>query len=1002
MKTAKKLIFMILVVAFAFIFAACNDEQEHSHSFVDGSCECGEKDPNYVTPHTHSYSSVVTAPTCTEAGYTTFTCECGDTYKEDGEAALGHTEVVDAAVAATCTEAGKTEGKHCSVCNEVLVAQEEVAALGHTEVVDAAVDATCTAAGKTEGKHCSVCNEVLVAQEEVAALGHTEVVDAAVDATCTEAGKTEGKHCSVCNEVFVAQEEIAALGHKFVDSKCENCEEQFVAPVGGWTLVTELKDGDNVLIAAPAYNKLLSTVKVATHYNKGIDYSTDDFSNVTEAEIFVVTINADGTYTFTSLTGDVIAMAAQYSSLNKDGEHKSWSLVEKGDGLFLLKNTGRNTYLEWYAKMNNWSTYTAGNTNEYELSFYTKGEATDGEHVHNHISSVHEATCTEAGYTAYTCRCGDTYKVDGEAALGHTEVVDAAVAATCTEAGKTEGKHCSVCNEVLVAQEEVAALGHSYKEGTCEVCGDKESSGDTTVTTGSADLDTMKYANTPTGSYTTYTSENGWKVENSALNQGGPSDANPTFKVFGSSNDKKAVTLNGKTSARGKLTSPVLDGGIQKLTFNYCQVFTGTSFSATISIKDASGTLLDSKDLTFTTDGTKFVVMYFVWELETPITGEFQIEIINNCPSNADSNKDRISIWNIVWEGAVAGHTHEYESTTTATCTAAGVTTYTCSCGDAYTEETEKLGHVDANLDIDCDREGCTSKVAPAAESTLSNFTANNLGSKLSTSSNYYVEGTISDVLDAKNGIFYLDDGTGEKFYFRLPVNEAGVSHANWAVRLVLGDKVRVYGKINKYSTSTAPNGSYYPAIQGGLVTLLEQHDHVFGEATCKEPAQCKCLTTTGEPLGHSDGDGDNLCDRCQFNVKLTVESVEVRTDNNSGVTTGDSTTWSSTNFDVIVAKGTSTQLYTTAKDHMRVYKGNTITISNKTGITVQSIVIYVTNATQIANMEKMLTGLTYTKNDVDFTITIEWNSADSLVLTNPTSNGSTTQFKCVEIIYEK
>ena len=961
MKTAKKLIFMILVVAFAFIFAACNDEQEHSHSFVDGSCECGEKDPNYVTPHTHSYSSVVTAPTCTEAGYTTFTCECGDTYKEDGEAALGHTEVVDAAVAATCTEAGKTEGKHCSVCNEVLVAQEEVAALGHTEVVDAAVDATCT-----------------------------------------EAGKTEGKHCSVCNEVFVAQEEIAALGHKFVDSKCENCEEQFVAPVGGWTLVTELKDGDNVLIAAPAYNKLLSTVKVATHYNKGIDYSTDDFSNVTEAEIFVVTINADGTYTFTSLTGDVIAMAAQYSSLNKDGEHKSWSLVEKGDGLFLLKNTGRNTYLEWYAKMNNWSTYTAGNTNEYELSFYTKGEATDGEHVHNHISSVHEATCTEAGYTAYTCRCGDTYKVDGEAALGHTEVVDAAVAATCTEAGKTEGKHCSVCNEVLVAQEEVAALGHSYKEGTCEVCGDKESSGDTTVTTGSADLDTMKYANTPTGSYTTYTSENGWKVENSALNQGGPSDANPTFKVFGSSNDKKAVTLNGKTSARGKLTSPVLDGGIQKLTFNYCQVFTGTSFSATISIKDASGTLLDSKDLTFTTDGTKFVVMYFVWELETPITGEFQIEIINNCPSNADSNKDRISIWNIVWEGAVAGHTHEYESTTTATCTAAGVTTYTCSCGDAYTEETEKLGHVDANLDIDCDREGCTSKVAPAAESTLSNFTANNLGSKLSTSSNYYVEGTISDVLDAKNGIFYLDDGTGEKFYFRLPVNEAGVSHANWAVRLVLGDKVRVYGKINKYSTSTAPNGSYYPAIQGGLVTLLEQHDHVFGEATCKEPAQCECLTTTGEPLGHSDGDGDNLCDRCQFNVKLTVESVEVRTDNNSGVTTGDSTTWSSTNFDVIVAKGTSTQLYTTAKDHMRVYKGNTITISNKTGITVQSIVIYVTNATQIANMEKMLTGLTYTKNDVDFTITIEWNSADSLVLTNPTSNGSTTQFKCVEIIYEK
>ncbi len=169
----------------------------------------------------HSYNSgvITTQPTCTAVGVKTFTCSVCKGTKTESVAAKGHTEVIDKAVAATCTTAGKTEGKHCSVCNAVLVAQQTVPAKGHTEVIDKAVAATCTTAGKTEGKHCSVCNAVLVAQQTMPAKGHTEVIDKAVAATCTTAGKTEGKHCSVCNAVLVAQQTMPAKGHTEVIDK---------------------------------------------------------------------------------------------------------------------------------------------------------------------------------------------------------------------------------------------------------------------------------------------------------------------------------------------------------------------------------------------------------------------------------------------------------------------------------------------------------------------------------------------------------------------------------------------------------------------------------------------------------------------------------------------------------------------------------------------------------------------------------------------------------------
>ena len=74
---------------------------------------------NYVS-HTHSYKAVVTAPTCTEKGYTTHTCACGDSYVDTYTDALGHawdsgkvtkpaTETEDGVKTFTCTCCGETK-----------------------------------------------------------------------------------------------------------------------------------------------------------------------------------------------------------------------------------------------------------------------------------------------------------------------------------------------------------------------------------------------------------------------------------------------------------------------------------------------------------------------------------------------------------------------------------------------------------------------------------------------------------------------------------------------------------------------------------------------------------------------------------------------------------------------------------------------------------------------------------------------------------------------------
>lgn len=78
-----------------------------------------------------------------------------------------------------------------------------------------------------------------------------------------------------------------------------------------------------------------------------------------------------------------------------------------------------------------------------------------------------EPTCTTSGYKSRHClTAGCTSKTDFVTlySLGHDEVIDNGKPATCTETGLSRGMHCGRCNQVLVAQEVIPALGHDISE----------------------------------------------------------------------------------------------------------------------------------------------------------------------------------------------------------------------------------------------------------------------------------------------------------------------------------------------------------------------------------------------------------------------------------------------------------------------------------------------------------------------------------------------------------
>ncbi len=139
--------------------ATCMDEGKQIRYCV----HCGSFETSSVPTTDHSYDewTDMRMPTCTDDGALIHFCiYCGN-FETMPVPAEGHTEEISPERGSTCVETGLAQGKHCSICYEILTPQEVTPALGHDFSPEWTVDIepTTTTVGQ-KSRHCSRCDEV--------------------------------------------------------------------------------------------------------------------------------------------------------------------------------------------------------------------------------------------------------------------------------------------------------------------------------------------------------------------------------------------------------------------------------------------------------------------------------------------------------------------------------------------------------------------------------------------------------------------------------------------------------------------------------------------------------------------------------------------------------------------------------------------------------------------------------------------------------------------------
>ena len=476
--------------------ATCTADGTEKHVCTRTGCTASETRP--IEKLGHDYKGVVTAPTCTEMGFTTFTCtRCKDSYVDDYTNALGHSfGAWKTTKKATCT----TDGLKKRTCTRTGCTESEtqvIEKLGHN-IVDTVVEPTCTEQGYTRHQ-CSRCTENYT-DTYTAAKGHDwGDWKTTTPATYTQEGKQQRK-CKNCTAV--EEKVIPMLGHNYKQTVtpptcttrgyttfvCTDCgdtyEGNYVDPLGHSFKA-------NKVIAPTCTEKGYTIEKCERcsvtrneNYTNELGHSFGEWQETTPASCTtngVKTRKCTRTGCKASETDVIVSEGHKYTkkviapTCTENGCTEYTCSVCNHSYQDTITTALGHDFGDWVTVKP--ATCVDDGTKKQTCKRNGCGcvqTETITKLGHSYKKTVVAPTCTEEGYTLYACtRCSDFYKGDVKKATGHKfGDWSEKVAATCENEG-TESRTCSVCKAAETRA--IAKLGHNYtsvvKAATCTEMG---------------------------------------------------------------------------------------------------------------------------------------------------------------------------------------------------------------------------------------------------------------------------------------------------------------------------------------------------------------------------------------------------------------------------------------------------------------------------------------------------------------------------------------------------